>query len=382
MTLRRYQRELAAAAAWGLLLVAVAVVAPSFFQRGQPARPRAEQRAAAARGDRDDARDPRRPHRHLGRLAVRDRERVRRPAGQVGRRHAAAAPERARGRSRARRAERPARRAPRAAFDHRHARDTRGLARRPALGDRGRLGAGPAAALPVVRARPGERAAADRRRRARRAPGARVRAPPRRRRARRLRGRVGPRGRPARRHRARARHLLRVRADGRAHRARRLPERGALLRGAEQHRHRPRAQGRGRGRGRRHRDSRRPRHARRHPGGRGAAGDDRAGAHLRRHQPVLGESRPGRDHPGRARFATGCSDGWSGMPSPSPAEPLVRTRAPLRERLFPNGEWVLLLLLALECAALQRDRQQLPDRRQRDGGHPAGRRGRAARARP
>jgi len=31
MTLRRYQRELAAAAAWGLLLVAVAVVAPSFF---------------------------------------------------------------------------------------------------------------------------------------------------------------------------------------------------------------------------------------------------------------------------------------------------------------------------------------------------------------
>ena len=32
MTLRRYQRELAAAAAWGLLLVAVAVVAPSFFR--------------------------------------------------------------------------------------------------------------------------------------------------------------------------------------------------------------------------------------------------------------------------------------------------------------------------------------------------------------
>jgi rhamnose transport system substrate-binding protein/rhamnose transport system permease protein len=37
------------------------------------------------------------------------------------------------------------------------------------------------------------------------------------------------------------------------------------------------------------------------------------------------------------------------MPSPSPAEPLVRTRAPLRERLFPNGEWTLLLLIALEC---------------------------------
>jgi len=37
------------------------------------------------------------------------------------------------------------------------------------------------------------------------------------------------------------------------------------------------------------------------------------------------------------------------MPSPSPAEPLVRTEAPLGERLFPNGEWVLLLLLGLEC---------------------------------
>jgi rhamnose transport system permease protein len=37
------------------------------------------------------------------------------------------------------------------------------------------------------------------------------------------------------------------------------------------------------------------------------------------------------------------------MPSPSPAEPVVRTEAPLRERLFPNGEWVLLLLIAVEC---------------------------------
>jgi rhamnose transport system permease protein len=38
------------------------------------------------------------------------------------------------------------------------------------------------------------------------------------------------------------------------------------------------------------------------------------------------------------------------MPSPSPAEPVVRIAAPLGERLFPNGEWVLALLLGLECA--------------------------------
>ena len=38
------------------------------------------------------------------------------------------------------------------------------------------------------------------------------------------------------------------------------------------------------------------------------------------------------------------------MPSPSPAEPAVRVAPPLAERLFPNGEWVLALLLGLECA--------------------------------
>jgi rhamnose transport system permease protein len=32
------------------------------------------------------------------------------------------------------------------------------------------------------------------------------------------------------------------------------------------------------------------------------------------------------------------------------AEPRVVERAPLRERLFPNGEWALLLVLAFECA--------------------------------
>src|SRR5438552_7311510 len=31
------------------------------------------------------------------------------------------------------------------------------------------------------------------------------------------------------------------------------------------------------------------------------------------------------------------------------APPLVKTEAPLRERLFPNNEWVLLLVLLVEC---------------------------------
>ena len=65
------------------------------LQRRQPARPGAEQRAAAGRRGRDDARDPRRPDRHLDRLAVRDRARVRRAAREGGRRNAAAARERA-----------------------------------------------------------------------------------------------------------------------------------------------------------------------------------------------------------------------------------------------------------------------------------------------
>ena len=38
------------------------------------------------------------------------------------------------------------------------------------------------------------------------------------------------------------------------------------------------------------------------------------------------------------------------MASPPPAEAPVKTEPPLRERLFPNGEWALLLVLALECA--------------------------------
>src|SRR5712671_2993139 len=31
------------------------------------------------------------------------------------------------------------------------------------------------------------------------------------------------------------------------------------------------------------------------------------------------------------------------------APPLVKTEAPLRERLFPNNEWVLLVVLIVEC---------------------------------
>jgi rhamnose transport system permease protein len=34
---------------------------------------------------------------------------------------------------------------------------------------------------------------------------------------------------------------------------------------------------------------------------------------------------------------------------PAAAEPVVATRAPWRERLFPNGEWVLLIVLLVEC---------------------------------
>ena len=37
------------------------------------------------------------------------------------------------------------------------------------------------------------------------------------------------------------------------------------------------------------------------------------------------------------------------MKSPPPADAALRVRAPLRERLFPNAEWTLLLVLAFEC---------------------------------
>ena len=98
-------------------------------------------------------------------------------------------------------------------------------------------------------------------------------------------------------------------------------------------------------------------HARR----RGPARHDRPGAVFLGHQAVLGEGDPGRHHPGRARARTRCSDGWRGMPSPSPAEPRPRRAAPLGERLFPNGEWVLLLVLVVECAVFGATGTQLPD---------------------
>ncbi len=103
--------------------------------------------------------------------------------------------------------------------------------------------------------------------------------------------------------------------------------------------------------------------------------------------PTPASTRSGR-RPSRARsswralVSDGCSDALERhAPRHRPLSRSSARRAPLRERLFPNGEWVLLLLLVLECAALQRDRQQLPDRGQRVRGHAAGRRGRAARAR-
>ena len=70
-TLGRHKRELPPAAALLAVLLGVLVAAPSFFGAGEPARPRAEQRAGAARRGRDDAGHPRRRDRHLGRLAVR-----------------------------------------------------------------------------------------------------------------------------------------------------------------------------------------------------------------------------------------------------------------------------------------------------------------------
>src|SRR2546427_12842420 len=41
---------------------------------------------------------------------------------------------------------------------------------------------------------------------------------------------------------------------------------------------------------------------------------------------------------------------WNDMADSIPlAAPLVKTEAPLRERLFPNNEWVLLVVLLAEC---------------------------------
>ena len=59
------------AAAYALLLLVLAGGRPVVLQRREPARPRGEQRAGAGGRGRDDAGDPRRRDRHLGRLAVR-----------------------------------------------------------------------------------------------------------------------------------------------------------------------------------------------------------------------------------------------------------------------------------------------------------------------
>jgi rhamnose transport system permease protein len=129
--------------------------------------------------------------------------------------------------------ERLPRRHARAAVDHRDAGDARRVARRAALGDRGRVGAGSARRLPVVRAR--ARGGAGLivvvaivvlrlRLGAAQPPGGREP----------VRGRVGRGSGAARRHRADARRVRRVHRHRRARRARGGAQRGALQRGAEQ----------------------------------------------------------------------------------------------------------------------------------------------------
>ena len=323
---RSYRRELAAAAAWGLLLLAVAFVAPPSSARDNLRDLALEQRAGAAGRHRDDARDPRRPDRHLGRLAVRGRERVRRPARQGGR-------------SQRRCCWRACSLlgaalgavngvlvgASGAAVDRRDARDARRLARRAALGHRGRVGAGSAAgfqwfglgqargqwlivAVALVGAR-GARLGCSAT-----SPAGRAR----------LRRRLRSRGRAPRGHRAGrvifgvfvlmgaltglAALLNAVRfsaVPGNVGIGLELKAIAAVVVGGTAI-----SGGRGTLVG--------------HPPRRGAARHDRPGADLPRDQPVLGEGHPGRDHPGRAGVGPAAWDGWRDMQSPSPAEPRVR----------------------------------------------------------
>ena len=83
-TIGRHKRELPPAAALVAVLLAVLVAAPVVLRRVEPARPRAQQRAGAARRGGHDAGDPRRRDRHLGRLAVRRVQRRRRAARKAG----------------------------------------------------------------------------------------------------------------------------------------------------------------------------------------------------------------------------------------------------------------------------------------------------------
>ena len=259
--LGRHKQEIAALLAWAALLVLLALDRAVVLRHGQPARSRPQQRAAPAGRHRHDPRDPRGPDRHLGGLAVRDRQRVRGTRGQGGSAHAAPVRRGAGARSDPRRRERSPGGTPRPALDHRHPGHPRGLAGRLAVGDGGCVGAGPSRRLPVARPRPGRRPAPHRRRGPARPhrPGPGPTAS--------RGGTIGlrrglrSRGRAPRRYRARPRGVLRVRRRGRPHRSGRALERRSVLVGAQQPGPRPRAEGGG-GRGRRgNGDTRRPRHA-------------------------------------------------------------------------------------------------------------------------
>ena len=121
------------------------------------------------------------------------------------------------------RSERRARGRPRPSLDRGHAGHDGPASRVAALGHGGRLGAGPARKLPVVRPRPGVGAGGGGRRRPRRLRRLRVGSAPRGRRPRGLRHRLRARGRAARGDPAAARRLRRFRGHGRAHRPRRAP---------------------------------------------------------------------------------------------------------------------------------------------------------------
>ena len=151
LMLERHRREISLVVAILALGAVLAVVAPGFFTLRQSARPDAGQHAGADRGARHDAGDSHRTDRYLGGLAVCDLQRGR---GSV-RAHGAADAAGGRGGVPGGRADgRHQRRAGGVGadpFDRGDAGHDGGAARRLALGHAGRLGAGSAAGLPVVR---------------------------------------------------------------------------------------------------------------------------------------------------------------------------------------------------------------------------------------
>ena len=274
---------------------------PRVLHSRQPARPRRGERAGADHRHRHDARAADRPRRHLGRLALRGllgcgrAARARRPADAAGARRRSSCSGAALGAMNGLFVARL-----RTAVGRRDAGDDGDLARRAEVGDRRRVGAGPARRVPVVRAAAAYRRVGDRAGRSWRccwrartgcaslAAGRAIYAVGSDPEAARL---VGP---------APRRVVLGVfTALGDVHGTGGGAELDPVLGGAGQRRRRPRDQGaRGGGR-RRHADHRRPRHARRHARRRGAARRARHGAHVSGHQPVLGEGGAGRHHPAR-----------------------------------------------------------------------------------